>query len=217
MDKEFISRLKDKEFVISKLKNRYTIAIGVIVLLLLVIIILIAIPKETVDLPIDEEEYTIPIPSDTEMVEGIVKNNDKSDIEVISNKNNDQSDLILDAINVDIKDLYTYAGSIDSRLESAHAIVILRPKEEEYNKVHRNLVFYIAEKQEYLENAGLDDTTLYDIAKRATIYDYNEYIILVMEDNEREILLSIIEQLEQAKLINNTTEISEDGLGEIVE
>ena len=123
---------------------------------------------------------------------------DTTEIEIISNRNNEQAQLILSDLGIDIQDINTYAGSIDIRTESAHAILIVRPKDGSYNSVKFSIVNYISNKRWELSpdnpNNNLDNT-LYSIAEASELYEVNGYIILVIDENASEIVQSIESRL----------------------
>lgn len=121
-----------------------------------------------------------------------------SNIGVISNKNNEQADIILNTMGVDTKDLISYSASIDTTHESGHAICILKPKEAEYEKVKLGLIGYISTKQRVLQDTGKVDTAEYKAAESAVINEKDGYLILVLESDSEGIMENITTELDKA-------------------
>lgn len=199
-------------------KYKAQILVGVIVLLIVLILLVldkenkIIIPNNSVDNTITE-----PIPNDMQLLEDAVNKVNTSEIETISNKNNEQADMILDVLGVDVKDLSSYAANIDLRLESAHVIVTLRPKEGKYDAVKLALMNYMVDKQNFFTSNGLEDSELYQIVLNSTLYQKGSYIFLVIEKNAESIVNSLIKEIFTGEEYNPTPVIVDVQDGEIEE
>lgn len=123
-----------------------------------------------------------------------------STIKTFTNEYSDESSLILSDLGVDMESIASYSANIDTRYESAHAIVILRPKAEEYTDCKKALADYIARKQRELTTLGSE--SYYQTALNALVYEHGDYLILVMEDAPQSIAESIIDKLD-ASLSDN--------------
>ena len=183
----------------NKNSNNKIIVISIISALAIAIVaLLIFAPKNEVSNVFEAGTNNISIvKSDTPIIEKMVDGVVDSDIEIISNQNNEQADVILAALNIDIRDIYSYAGSIDPRFESAHAVLIVRPKENKMEIIKEGIRTYLFEKQSYFENSELQNSDMLNIIKSAILYNTNEYVVLVMEENPNDILLELSKQLKQ--------------------
>lgn len=136
------------------------------------------------------------IESDVEFIEGIIQSVNTSDIQIISNRHNGQADIILDNLNINVNDLYAYAGAIDPKFESVYAVFILRPKEDKVSEIQSALRMYLYGKQLYYINNNLTDTDEYRILSNTINYSTDKYIVMVMSENANDILLDITKALE---------------------
>ncbi len=180
-------------------KYKIHISIAAVIIIMVIAIILILHIDNKPNIPIDDnntiENIVEPLPNDIDMLEAIINNVDETEIEDISNRNNEQADIILENLGIDIRDVYSYAGSIDTRLDASHAILIVRPKEDTKDKIMIALANYINNKQNYLIGQDLDGTERYYIAEDATICEIGEYIALVYDENSKQIINNIVDSL----------------------
>lgn len=183
-------------------KQKQYIAIGISVVVVIVLIVMVLNIDNKTSLPVDGGTTTQPenIPNDTIFIENIVNEINDTEVEVISNKNNEQADIILDSVGVDIKDIYSYAASIDPKTDSAHAIIVIRPKEEEKTGSKKALTDYVALKQKYFLENNLEESELYTISKEAIVYEKDEYLVLVMEKDSRVLLDKVLKSIEENKI-----------------
>lgn len=177
--------------------GRQFIALGFLIVLLILSIVLILSINDVIVNPPEQEPKQTEVQIDTDQIQAIIDELNVSTVETISNKQNEQSDLILSAAEVDIKALDSYAASIDPKQESAHALAILRPKVEQYSSVKQSLVGYIADKQRYFIENGLTDSDKYSIVQQAQLIESGEYIVLVIEKNSQELLNTILSELRE--------------------
>lgn len=121
----------------------------------------------------------------------------KTDLRVVSNtdiETFEQSDLVIGSLGLDINDLTTFAVCADTRVESTFAIGVIKPKADRYEDCATSLINYVANKQN--DAAKLDTSSdEYKNAMNALVYTYNEYIIIVMANNQDEILDNIVSKL----------------------
>lgn len=180
-------------------KYKIPISIAAVIIIIIIAIILILHIDNKPNIPIEDnntiENIVEPLPNDIDMLETIINNVDETEIEDISNRNNEQADIILENLGIDIRDVYSYAGSIDTRLDASHAILIVRPKEDTKDKIMIALANYINNKQNYLIGQDLDGTERYYIAEDATICEIGEYIALVYDENSKQIINNIVNSL----------------------
>lgn len=180
-------------------KYKIPISIAAVIIIIIIAIILILHIDNKPNIPIEDnntiENIVEPLPNDIDMLETIINNVDETEIEDISNRNNEQADIILENLGIDIRDVYSYAGSIDTRLDASHAILIVRPKEDTKDKIMIALANYINNKQNYLIGQDLDGTERYYIAEDATICEIGEYIALVYDENSKQIINNIVDSL----------------------
>lgn len=126
-------------------------------------------------------------------------NSDISEIKVVSNEDNEQADLMLGTVGLDLNDLTSYAASIDAKHDSSHAIVVTKPKQGSYAVCKKALIDYISDKQRILLDSNKENSEEYNNALSAIVYEHDEYLILVMEDNADTILDEIVTQLDSSK------------------
>lgn len=121
--------------------------------------------------------------------------------QVITNKNNDQADVLFDVIGIDLNDTISYALQIDVSYNSAHCISIVKPKEEATDNIYNAYIKYVASKQRFLSESGDSSSTAEEaikIAKESLIYKYKEYYILVMCNDAQDVMNKIVEKLSVA-------------------
>lgn len=164
---------------------------GLIVLIALIAVLVAIALNSNISTPDSNTEVEETIPPDTAALDEVLNETVASDLEVISNINNEQSDVILETVGVDIIDVYSYAAAIDSRLESADTIVILNPKEGKAEDIKHALSNYISKKQRYFMDNGLTETEAYRVVQNGLIDEYYGYIILIIQENASQIKQSI--------------------------
>ena len=164
---------------------------GLIVLIALIIVLVAIALNSNINTPDSSMEVEETIPPDTAALDEVLNETVTSDLEIISNINNEQSDVILETVGVDIIDVYSYAAAIDSRLESADTIVILNPKEGKAEDIKHALSNYISKKQRYFMDNGLTETEAYRVVQNGLIDEYYGYIILIIQENASQIKQSI--------------------------
>lgn len=195
--KEKVKQLRDKIYKDGKLQltpmQLKVVAgcSGLIVLIALIIVLVAIALNSSINTPDSSTEVEEIIPPDTAALDEVLNETVTSDLEVISNINNEQSDVILETVGVDIIDVYSYAAAIDSRLESADTIVILNPKEGKAEDIKHALSNYISKKQRYFMDNGLTETEEYRVVQNGLIDEYYEYIILIIQENASQIKQSI--------------------------
>lgn len=119
--------------------------------------------------------------------------------QVITNKNNDQADVLFDVIGIDLNDTISYALQIDVSYNSAHCISIVKPKENDADNIYNAYVQYVASKQRFLsEESGLSNDKAIKIAKESLIYKYKDYYILTMCNDAQDVMNKIVEKLSVA-------------------
>ena len=164
---------------------------GLIVLVALIVALVAIALNSSINTPDSSMEVEETIPPDTAALDEVLNETVTSDLEIISNINNEQSDVILETVGVDIIDVYSYAAAIDSRLESADTIVILNPKEGKAEDIKHALSNYISKKQRYFMDNGLTETEAYRVVQNGLIDEYYGYIILIIQENASQIKQSI--------------------------
>lgn len=164
---------------------------GLIVLIALIAVLVAIALNSSINTPDSSTEVEETIPPDTAALDEVLNETVASDLEVISNINNEQSDVILETVGVDIIDVYSYAAAIDSRLESADTIVVLNPKEGKAEDIKHALSNYISKKQRYFMDNGLTETEAYRVVQNGLIDEYYGYIILIIQENASQIKQSI--------------------------
>lgn len=188
--------------IINKLKeNRYAVSISIIIILLLVSCIFLVLnsnKQDNIDDSSDNTNNIIKSDNKIPYLDGLVENVNNGDIEIISNKNNEQSDIILESIGIDITQLSTYAASIDPLIDSTYAIAILKPKEGFIESMEYELHDYIASKQRYFDTTG--DMGKYKIARDAAVYNNGEYLVLAMCNDCVAVADKLIEGLDKMDL-----------------
>ena len=195
--KEKVKQLRDKIYKDGKLQltpmQLKVVAgcSGLIVLIALIIVLVAIALNSSINTPDSSMEVEETIPPDTAALDEVLNETVASDLEVISNINNEQSDVILETVGVDIIDVYSYAAAIDSRLESADTIVILNPKEGKAEDIKHALSNYISKKQRYFMDNGLTETEAYRVVQNGLIDEYYGYIILIIQENASQIKQSI--------------------------
>lgn len=195
--KEKAGQFKDKVYKDGKLQltpMQLKVAAGCsgLIVLIALIAVLVAIAlNSSINTPDSSTEVEETIPPDTAALDEVLNETVASDLEVISNINNEQSDVILETVGVDIIDVYSYAAAIDSRLESADTIVVLNPKEGKAEDIKHALSNYISKKQRYFMDNGLTETEAYRVVQNGLIDEYYGYIILIIQENASQIKQSI--------------------------
>lgn len=195
--KEKVKQLRDKIYKDGKLQltpmQLKVVAgcSGLIVLIALIIVLVAIALNSSINTPDSSMEVEETIPPDTAALDEVLNETVTSDLEVISNINNEQSDVILETVGVDIIDVYSYAAAIDSRLESADTIVVLNPKEGKAEDIKHALSNYISKKQRYFMDNGLTETEAYKVVQNGLIDEYYGYIILIIQENASQIKQSI--------------------------
>ena len=195
--KERVKQLRDKVYKDGKLQltpmQLKVVAgcSGLIVLIALIVVLVAIALNSNINTPDSSIEVEETIPPDTAALDEILNETVTSDLEVISNINNEQSDVILETVGVDIIDVYSYAAAIDSRLESADTIVVLNPKEGKAEDIKHALSNYISKKQRYFMDNGLTETEEYRVVQNGLIDEYYGYIILIIQENASQIKQSI--------------------------
>ena len=195
--KERVKQLRDKVYKDGKLQltpmQLKVVAgcSGLIVLIALIVVLVAIALNSSINTPDSSMEVEETIPPDTAALDEILNETVTSDLEVISNINNEQSDVILETVGVDIIDVYSYAAAIDSRLESADTIVVLNPKEGKAEDIKHALSNYISKKQRYFMDNGLTETEEYRVVQNGLIDEYYGYIILIIQENASQIKQSI--------------------------
>ena len=195
-----------KAFILN-LTRKQKMALCIIPLLLIMLILLIFIPTSPISMQNDKDEIVY---QDNIDIGSIVSNISSpiSDIKTFTNEYSDESSLILSELEIDMQSIASYSANVDTRYESAHAIVIVRPKVEYYTECKKALANYIARKQRELNTlnsmSGSDTyKDFYQISLNSLIYEHGEYLILVMEDNEQSISEKIIQDIDK-NLSDNT-------------
>lgn len=195
--KEKVKQLRDKIYKDGKLQlTPMQLKIvagcsGLIVLIALIAVLVAIALNSSINTPDSSTEVEEIIPPDTAALDEVLNETVTSDLEVISNINNEQSDVILETVGVDIIDVYSYAAAIDSRLESADTIMILNPKEGKAEDIKHALSNYISKKQRYFMDNGLTETEAYRVVQNGLIDEYYGYIILIIQENASQIKQSI--------------------------
>lgn len=195
--KEKVKQLRDKVYKDGKLQlTPMQLKIvagcsGLIVLVALIVVLVAIALNSSINTPDSSTEVEEIIPPDTAALDEVLNETVTSNLEVISNINNEQSDVILETVGVDIIDVYSYAAAIDSRLESADTIVILNPKEGKAEDIKHALSNYISKKQRYFMDNGLTETEEYRVVQNGLIDEYYGYIILIIQENASQIKQSI--------------------------
>lgn len=191
----------------SNLTRKQKMALCIIPLLVLMLILLIFIPTSPISIQDDKEQIVY---QDNIDIGSIVSNISSpiSDIKTFTNEYSDESSLILSELEIDMQSIASYSANVDTRYESAHAIVIVRPKSEYYTKCKKALANYIARKQRELNTlnnmSGSDIyKDFYQTSLNSLIYEHGEYLILVMEDNEQSMSEKIIQDIDK-NLSDNT-------------
>lgn len=192
---------------ISNLTRKQKIALCIIPILFIILILLIFMPTSPISMQEDGEQIVY---QDSIDIGSIVSNVSSpiSSIKTFTNEYSDESSLILSELGVDMQSIASYSANVDTRYESAHAIVIVRPKVEYYTECKKALANYIARKQRELNtlnNISGSDTYkgFYQTSLNSLIYEHGEYLILVMEDNEQSISEKIIQDIDK-NLSGNT-------------
>ena len=152
---------------------------------------------------------------DTEKLENIVIKTNKSEIEMISNRNNQQADVIFDSIGIKLSDIFAYAAAIDPRQSYSNAIIIVRPKEDTLEKIEDEIELYIVKKQaHFMYDDKLKDSREAKIANNALTCTYNGYVILAMTDDSSHTMNDILKQLQDGEVnidnINTTNDLNLD-------
>lgn len=179
-------------------RARVKIAGGIIVSILLVLIIVLVMLID------NTPKYINTKPDNTQEIEDYISlaevvapiNSEISEIRVVSNEDNEQADIMLGTVGLDINELTSYAASIDVKHDSSHAIVVTKPKPGSYALCKKALIDYVADKQRVLLESNKGDTQEYNNALSAVVYEHDNYLILVMEDNANTIVDEIVLQLD---------------------
>lgn len=183
---------KDGKLQLTPIQLKLVVGCSGLIVLIALIAVLVAIAlNSSINTPDSSTEVEETIPPDTAALDEVLNETVASDLEVISNINNEQSDVILETVGVDIIDVYSYAAAIDSRLESADTVVILNPKEGKAEDIKHALSNYISKKQRYFMDNGLTETEAYKVVQNGLIDEYYGYIILIIQENTSQIKQSI--------------------------
>lgn len=188
-------KLLSKEKLIDGIKEHKLIvlAIGVILLLVVAIVLILNINNTVDNIQHTDEED---LPPDIHIIHDIVeKCNTNKEVEIISNKNNDQADVILDDLGIDIKQLYTYAAAVNLSDKISDSLIILRPKEENYSDVLNQSYGFVISQQVYYND--LVSKGYADIKEPSSlIYEKYGYIIVATNDDPNKTILSIVKELD---------------------
>lgn len=184
-------------------EHKIVIAITAAILALLIVIIAMVVTSKPITIDKTEESDSsteqIIVDSHADDIEQIILDINTSDIEVISNKHNDQADVIMGTLGVDIKDLVSYAAAVDSRQEAVNSIAIVKPKDETFDKVMDNLLNYITQKQLYYSNNSLESTEQYNAVLNGKVGICNGYLILVVHSDSNNIMNTIESRIKELK------------------
>lgn len=171
------------------------VGIGSIIVLILLVILMIVVVLKGLGGDGWEKEQNIDI-EEVRDIYGIVSGVNEevgSSIRVISNEYNEQADIVLGELGLDVGMIGSYAASIDTRVDSAHGILVIRPTDGNYDKCKGLIVNYIAKKQRELSSRG--EVSLYDVLLDSVIYEEGGYIVMVIEEGAEEIGLGIVGEL----------------------
>lgn len=183
--------------VVSKYGGGIWIKVGVLGIVVLVILVIMMVVVVLKGLGGDGggKEQNIDI-EEVRDIYGIVSGVNEevgSSIRVISNEYNEQADIVLGELGLDVGMIGSYAASIDTRVDSAHGILVIRPTDGNYDKCKGLIVNYIAERQKELQGRG--EISLYDVLLDSVIYEEGGYIVMVIEEGAEEIGLGIVGEL----------------------
>ena len=138
-------RLAFKDKLLEFLNTHKIVVLSVEVVGILILTLLLLLGINTIKNTVTEPGPIIY--DDTEKLENIVIKTNKSEIEMISNRNNQQADVIFDSIGIKLSDIFAYAAAIDPRQSYSNAIIIVRPKEDTLEKIEDEIELYIVKKQ----------------------------------------------------------------------
>lgn len=154
----------------------------IIVLAIIAISLTACASNETLE--VAEKEYTTSNVSLEEIRKADALIKSFTDKTVVSNINNDQAEVILQALGIDIKDLELYSFASDVRIDRAYLIGVFKAKDN--NKIAQKLRQLIIDKQnklkeliEYSDEYKND----YENAQSAVISEKAGYVIIVMDKN----------------------------------
>jgi len=177
--------------------RNYVIIASIIVALVILIVIVLMINNTSTNRPIPDTDINQlkkpAIPSDVSKLESIITKVDNSELELISNREDDQADIILDTIGISLDDIYSYAAVIDPRIEGIHSIIIMKPKDDCYSTIKTKLLCYLDSKIVNFSRLGQEDNQL--IAENSGLREINGYIVLVLDSSSESILDEIEQQL----------------------
>lgn len=197
--------------VIKKSTPKQKVALCAIPLFIIVLILLIFMPSSPLSNTPHKQEIVYEDSIDIGKIVSDVSSS-LSNIKTFTNEYSDESSLILSDLGIDMTSIASYSANIDTRYESAHAIVILRPKSENYTACKKALADYVARKQRELytlsnieDTGSIDDTAsenastyanYYQTAVNSLIYEHGDYLILVMEDTPQSIAEQIMSKID---------------------
>ena len=183
-----LNQLKHNKQGNTEIKNKSGIAkVGLLILIIILAITLVVIicynKSDTGEEAQTDEDInnqtTIAQMNDIDKI--ITKFSNK---DIISNLQNEQADVILNDINIDIKQLELYSFSIDLREDKAYLIGVFKPHKDNYSTVLKSLSDFVTYKQEYLSDPSItntENTQEYINAENTVITELNGYIIIVMD------------------------------------
>lgn len=183
-----LNQLKHNKQGNTEIKNKSSITkVGLLILIIILAITLVVIicynKSDTGEEAQTDEDInnqtTIAQMNDIDKI--ITKFSNK---DIISNLQNEQADVILNDINIDIKQLELYSFSIDLREDKAYLIGVFKPHKDNYNTVLKSLSDFVTYKQEYLSDPSItntENTQEYINAENTVITELNGYIIIVMD------------------------------------
>lgn len=176
-------------------KRVIEIIVVISLLVLLVVVISIDNKNKTNDL-VGTEAIKLDTSSSALAIKNIVEEtvDDKTDLRVVTNTDIDtleQSDIVLNSIGLDINNLTTFAVCADTRVESNFVIGIVKPKADKVEVSIEGLIDFIGSKQDVAVELGTNSKD-YEIILNALVYKYEDYVIIVMAENQDTILDNII-------------------------
>lgn len=173
------------------IKSKNTIAVVAIVALIIIILLILNIP--TLNNQTIEDDPVNIISDEVDKFEEIISNINNSEIEITSNRYNEQSDIILSMLGIDIKNVDNYAIVTDVSNEGTYTIGILKPKEDYYNECNLKLIKYINDKQQTFIALSNDESL--EIARNAVLLKVDKYIAIVMCEDSQNIQRTIKQEL----------------------
>lgn len=130
----------------------------------------------------------------------------KTDIATISTDNTEQAKIYLSLLGLELSDVANYALCIDPMVDNSYAVAIIQPNKEAFDKCKLTLINYVGDKQESLK----DGTDARKIADEAIIYEYKEYIMLIMTNDNQKYLDEAKEKLSSELSLNENTKDKTD-------